>query len=263
MQSAKRLSLFSSLRIPLMTKGKGSPSRVPDSVLVIGGHTPLHTAKLSPLRINRGQRRALRPNRVIVLAGLLTCGSKPSRAFPSRAGTVAYADKALRLQLRGQSRIGHKGRTPFPSIRIESHPDRKARKLADRRANCQFLTIGFLHQLPETRTAPFFAPALNAQKGMLRRSCSENGGMKPDPGSPWKRCQAVRKGGARRSVLRFGRSRSLFCRHGCGLCRSPRPRLAGHLRDMNLGFGTVSFPHSASCPAARVSVRRLAAICRL
>ena len=89
------------------------------------------TVKTSPLRHNRYPWRHPRPDRVITSAGLLTCGSSLCRAFPWTRATVACADIARRLQLRGQSRncTRCRARTVFP-ITGQSDPDRSPSRLA-------------------------------------------------------------------------------------------------------------------------------------
>jgi len=60
------------------------------------------------------------PLRVITLAGLLTCASSFSRAFPIHYdGPVASVGLTLRLQLRGQSRHYQHRRTTFPLTTVQ------------------------------------------------------------------------------------------------------------------------------------------------
>src|SRR5210317_935943 len=51
-------------------------------VLVIGKETPSFDGSMSPQRKDRNPHRAPQPDRVITLAGLLTCGSGLCWAFP-------------------------------------------------------------------------------------------------------------------------------------------------------------------------------------
>lgn len=84
---------------------------------------PPPTVKTSPLAEAACRSAPRAPERVITLAGLLTCGSTIWRTFPGVPSGIPAVTR--RLQLRGQSRNWARTRTAFP-FHPDANPEPKA-----------------------------------------------------------------------------------------------------------------------------------------